>query len=319
MKTLTVSQIINADFRISESSPVLRPWGLSLVVADPSVLTPEISHDGKWHMFFHTTFGIYHSVSNDGIAFAKAEKIADRAMRPNINLIDGKYYLFYERTRPLIANALNLVNAVRWKSEIYVIESSDLKNWTEPKPVITNTREYEKSNRGMSISNPYLVQENGINRLYYSCGLTYIKDCGFCEPTHISYAESEKLTDGYVSAKKPIISPDRNNPYLNLCSGCLKVYRLSDGYIGIQNGIYEKDGKSHSAIILLTSSDGLNFEFAKMLVEPAVVDGKNWMKQFVYASHLVRHGNILRLYFNARDTANPILGRECIGFAEARI
>lgn len=319
MKTLTVSQIINADFRISESSPVLRPWGLSLVVADPSVLTPEISHDGKWHMFFHTTFGIYHSVSNDGIAFAKAEKIADRAMRPNINLIDGKYYLFYERTRPLIANALNLVNAVRWKSEIYVIESSDLKNWTEPKPVITNTREYEKSNRGMSISNPYLVQENGINRLYYSCGLTYIKDCGFCEPTHISYAESEKLTDGYVSAEKPIISPDKSIPYLNLCSGCLKVYRLSDGYIGIQNGIYEKDGKSHSAIILLTSSDGLNFEFAKMLVEPAVVDGKNWMKQFVYASHLVRNGNILRLYFNARDTANPILGRECIGFAEAEI
>lgn len=319
MKTLKVSQIINADFRISESSPVLRPWGLSLVVADPSVLTPEISHDGKWHMFFHTTFGIYHSVSNDGIAFAKAEKIVDRAMRPNINLIDGKYYLFYERTRPLIANALNLVNAVRWKSEIYVIESSDLKNWTEPKPVITNTREYEKSNRGMSISNPYLVQENGINRLYYSCGLTYIKDCGFCEPTHISYAESEKLTDGYVSAEKPIISPDRNNPYLNLCSGCLKVYRLSDGYIGIQNGIYEKDGKSHSAIILLTSSDGLNFKFAKMLVEPAVVDGKNWMKQFVYASHLVKHGNVLRLYFNARDTANPILGRECIGFAEARI
>ena len=319
MKTLTVSQIINADFRISESSPVLRPWGLSLVVADPSVLTPEISHDGKWHMFFHTTFGVYHSVSNDGIAFAKAEKIADRAMRPNINLIDGKYYLFYERTRPLIANALNLVNAVRWKSEIFVIESSDLKNWTEPKPVITNTREYEKSNRGMSISNPYLVQENGINRLYYSCGLTYIKDCGFCEPTHISYAESEKLTDGYVSAEKPIISPDKSIPYLNLCSGCLKVYRLSDGYIGIQNGIYEKGGKSHSAIILLTSSDGLNFEFAKMLVEPAVVDGKNWMKQFVYASHLVRHGNILRLYFNARDTANPILGRECIGFAEAEI
>lgn len=319
MNTLTVNQIINADFRISKCSPVLRPWGGSFVVADPSVLTPETSHDGKWHMFFHTTFGIYHSVSGDGISFAKAEKIANRAMRPNINLIDGKYYLFFERTRPLIANALNLVNAVKWKSEIYVTESSDLKSWSEPNPVITNTREYEKSDRGTSISNPYLIQENGICRLYYSCGLTYIKDCGFCEPTHISYAESKSLIDGYVSAEKPIISPDRNNPYLNLCSGCLKVYKLSDGYIGIQNGIYEKDGKSHSAIILLTSSDGLSFEFAKMLVEPAVVNGKNWMKQFVYASHLVRHGNTLRLYFNARDTANPILGRECIGFAEAEI
>ena len=97
------------------------------------------------------------------------------------------------------------------------------------------------------------------------------------------------------------------------------MYKLKDGYIGIQNGLYEKDGHSHSAIILLTSQDGLSFKFEKMLVEPAVIDGKNWMKQFVYASHLVRYGNTLRLYFNARDDANPIKGRECIGYAQAEI
>ncbi len=319
METLTVKQIVNADFKVSGSSPILKPFHGSFVVADPSMLTPDNCHDGKWHMFFHTTFGVFHAVSDNGVDFAKAQKITNRAMRPNINYIDGRYYLFFERTRPLIANALNVVNAVRWKSEIYVVESDDLVNWTKPKPVITNTREYENSERGMSISNPFLVRENGVNRIYYSCGLTYIKDCGFCEPTHISYAESKRITDGYLSAAKPLISPDKNDPYLNLCSGCLKVYKLSDGYIGIQNGIYEKEGKSHSAIILLTSSDGLSFKFEKMLVEPAVVDGKEWMKQFVYASHLVRNGDTLRLYFNARDTANPILGRECIGFAEAKI
>lgn len=319
METLTVKQIVNADFKVSGSSPILKPFHGSFVVADPSMLTPDNCHDGKWHMFFHTTFGVFHAVSDNGVDFAKAQKITNRAMRPNINYIDGRYYLFFERTRPLIANALNVVNAVRWKSEIYVVESDDLVNWTKPKPVITNTREYENSERGMSISNPFLVRENGVNRIYYSCGLTYIKDCGFCEPTHISYAESKRITDGYLSAAKPLISPDKNDPYLNLCSGCLKVYKLSDGYIGIQNGIYEKEGKSHSAIILLTSSDGLSFKFEKMLVEPAVVDGKEWMKQFVYASHLVRNGDTLRLYFNARDTANPILGRECIGFAEVKI
>ncbi len=319
MKNITTGQILNADFRISAESPVLRPWGGSIVVADPSMLTPDVAHDGKWHMFFHTTFGVCHAESTDGIKFSKPEKIAKRAMRPNINFIDGRYYLFYERTRPLIMNALNLVNAVRWKSEIYVIESTDLKSWSAPAPVITNTRDYEQSNRGMSISNPYLLQENGVNRIYYSCGLTYIKDCGFCEPTHISFAESNHLTEGYVSAEKPIISPDKNDPYLNLCSGCLKVYRLSDGYIGIQNGIYENDGKSHSAIILLTSDDGLNFRFAKLLIEPQTVNGSNWMKQFVYASHLVRYGNKLRIYFNARNVANPIVGRECIGFAEAEL
>lgn len=318
MKNLSKEQIINADFKIC-AKPLMKPWGGSFVVADPSILTPDIAHDGKWHMFFHTTFGVYHSESVDGIDFITPVKIANRAMRPNINYIDGVYYLFFERTRPLIMNALNVVNAAKWKSEIYVTESTDLKKWTEPKPVITNTREYEQSERGTSISNPYLLQENGINRIYYSCGLTYIKDCGFCEPTYISYAESKNITDGYLSAQKPIISPDKNDPYLNLCSGCLKVYKMSNGYIGIQNGLYEKDGKSHSAIILLTSEDGLNFSFAKMLIEPQVVDGSDWMKQFVYASHLVRYGSKLRIYFNARNIANPIFGRECIGYAEAEI
>ena len=319
MESLTTKQIIQADFKVNVNSPVLKPFDGSFIVADPSLLTPENSHDNKWHMFLHTNLGVYQFISEDGIHFKKKQKVVKRAMRPNINRIDNTYYLFYERTRSLFMNALNVVNAVKWKSEIYVTQSDDLVNWSEPKLVIGNTRDFEISPRGTALSNPFLLQEEGINRLYYSCGMTYIDDCKFCEPTHISYAQSKNITEGYVSAESPLISPDKNNPYLNLCSGCLKVYKLSDGYIGIQNGIYEKDGKSHSAIFLMTSEDGLNFKFEKMLVEPQVVNGKDWMKQFVYASHLVKYGNTLRLYFNARNVANPVLGRECIGFAEAVI
>lgn len=319
MKNLTVNQILQAEFKVSAESPVIKPFDGSFIVADPSVLTPNDCHDNKWHMFFHTNLGVYHFISQDGIHFEKLQKVVNRAMRPNINRIGNTYYLFYERTRSLLANALNVVNAVKWKSEIYVTESNDLLRWTEPKIVIANTRDFERSDRGTALSNPFLLQEEGVNRLYYSCGMTYIDDCKFCEPTHISYAESKSITEEYVSAETSLISPDKNNPYLNLCSGCLKVYRLSDGYIGIQNGIYEKDGKSHSAIFLMTSQDGLDFKFEKMLIEPHVVHGKDWMKQFVYASHLVKHENTLRLYFNARNVANPILGRECIGFAEAVI
>ena len=319
MKNLNINQIINAEFKVSSKSPVIKPFDGSFIVADPSVLTPEESHDNKWHMFFHTNLGVYQFISEDGIHFEKVQKVVNRAMRPNINRIDGKYYLFYERTRTLLANALNVVNAVKWKSEIYVTESDDLVSWSEPKLVIGNTRDFEVSERGVALSNPFLLNVDGKNRLYYSCGMTYIDDCKFCEPTYISYAQSENITEGYVSATKPLISPDPENPYLNLCSGCLKVYKLSDGYIGIQNGIYEKDSKSHSAIFLMTSPDGLEFKFEKILVEPQVVDGKDWMKQFVYASHLVKQGNTLRLYFNARNISNPLLGREVIGFAEADI
>ena len=239
-------------------------------------------------------------------------------MRPDINYIDGRYYLFYERTKSPVYNALCSLG-LKWKSEIYVTESDDLESWTQPRLALGKTRDYEEDERARALSNPFLISTDKGYRLYYSCGMTYINDCKFCEPTHISYAESKDITDGYVSVETPIISPDKNNQYLNLCSGCLKVYKLSDGYIGIQNGIYEIDGKSHSAIFLMTSPDGLEFKFEKMLVEPQVVHGKNWMKQFVYASHLVKCGDTLRLYFNARNMANPIFGRECIGFAQAKI
>lgn len=319
MNNLTVQQIKAAEFRLYKNNPIIRPFDGSFIVADPSVLTPDKSIDNKWHMFFHTNLGVYHFISDDGITFSKIKRILSRAMRPNINYVRGTYYLFYERTAPLLVNVLTLVNLAKWHSEIYVTQSSDLVHWSKPKRVIAHTREFEKDARGLAISNPYLLEDDGRFVLYYSCGQTFIKDCGFCEPTYITYAESGSAADHYVSAQKPLISPDINNPYLNLCSGCLKVYKVRDGYVGFQNGIYDDNGKSKSAIIMLSSTDGRAFNFEKMILQPQPDNGKNWMNQFVYASHLVKYENKLRLYFNARDIANPLKGRECIGFCEAEI
>lgn len=318
MENLTVEQLKQADFKLYENNPIIKPFD-SFVTADPSLLTPDKSPDGKWHIFFHTNLGVYRAVSDDGIKFNKPMRIFGRAMRPNINFIDGRYYLFYERTAPLLVNALTLVNLAKWRSEIFVSESEDLEKWTRPQRVLGNTRPYEKDKRGLAISNPFLLKCGGGFRLYYSCGQTFISDCGFCEPTYISYAESKQVNRDYVSAESPLISPDKNDPYLNLCSGCIKVYKLKDGYASFQNGIYSENGKSKSAIIMLSSPDGKAFKFEKMVLQPQTDNGKNWMEQFIYASHLVKYGNKLRLYFNARDTASPVKGRECIGFCEAEI
>ncbi len=239
-------------------------------------------------------------------------------MRPNINYIDGIYYLFFERTRSPIANLFSLIG-LKWKSEIYCTESIDLKSWTKPYPVIKKSRDYHEDNRGISISNPFLLKLNDNYRLYYSCGLTFIDDCGFCEPTHISFAESKSIDKDYISLEKPIISPDENSKYLNLCSGCLKVYKLKDCYIGLQNGIFNDDNKSHSAIMLLKSADGINFQFVKPFLVPQKCAESNWMAQYVYACCLTKYGNKLRLYFNARNVSNNLLGRESIGVFEAEI
>ncbi len=318
MIDITLDEFMKADFRFYENNPIIKNPLESFVVADPSVLTPDTSHDGKWHLFCHTFFGVYHYESTDGISFTKKERVVKCAMRPNINLKDGTYYLFYERTRPVILNALSLIG-VKWKSEIYCTESKDLVSWTEPYLVIENTRDFENDKRGSAISNPFLIEKDGKYRLYYSCGQTFIKDCGFSEPTHISFAQSAEINRNYISRTAPIISPDKNIPYLNLCSGCLKVYKLRDCYIGLQNGIFEKDGKSHSAIMLLKSDDGEKFEFVKPFLQPQKCNNSNWMAQYVYACCLTFYEGKLRLYFNARNVSDNLRGRESIGIYEAEI
>ncbi len=316
MENLTFEQINNAHFSFYEKNPVLKYSLPSLVVADPSILTPHKTPDRKWHLFAHTFFGVYHYISSDGISFLKVKRIAKRAMRPDINVIDGEYYLYFERTRSPILNALNSVGA-KWKSEIYMCHSRDLISWTEPEMVINHTRDYEAWATGVAISNPFLIKKDGKYRMYYSCGQTFIKDCGFAEPTHISFAESDFPDKGFVSKEKPVISPDKNSKYLNLCSGCIKVYKLKDCYIGLQNGLFEEQGRSHSAIMLLKSDDGENFTFVKPLIVPE--EKYSWMAQFVYACCMTNYDGKIRIYFNARNAADIIRGRESIGFIEAEI
>lgn len=318
MIELNFETLNNANFTLYKNNPVIHNPLSSFVIADPSVLTPSMSHDGKWHLFCHTFFGVYHYESCDGISFENKGKAVSRAMRPDINYIGGRYYLFYERTKTVVGNALTIIGA-KWKSEIYVTESDDLISWTKPKLALGKTREFEEDENGQSLSNPFLIKTENAYRLYYSCGQTYIKDCGFCEPRHISFAESKRIRDGYLARTSPIISPDKNSRYLNLCSGCLKVYKLSDCYIGLQNGLFEENGKSHSAIMLLKSDDGVNFEFVKPFLVPQKCGKSNWMAQYVYACCLTYYEGKLRLYFNARNTSGNIRGRESIGIFEAEV
>ena len=316
MENITFEQFESLNFSFYSGNPVLKYTLPSMVVADPSILTPDKTPDKKWHLFAHTFFGVYHYVSEDGISFSKGKRVAQRAMRPDVNVINGEYYLYFERTREPILNALNSLG-VKWKSEIYMCKSADLEVWTEPQLVIGHTRDYEACKTGVAISNPFLTEIDGKYRLYYSCGLTFIKDCGFSEPTHITFAEGSLPDKGFVSRKTPIISPDKSNKYLNLCSGCIKVYKLKDCYIGLQNGIFEENGSSHSAIMLLKSDDGENFTFVKPLIGP---DKKYpWMAQFVYACCMTSYDGKIRIYFNARNVANMVKGRESIGFIEAEI
>lgn len=318
MLNITFEQLNNAQFELYERNPVITHGAGSPIVADPSVLTPDLTPDGKWHLFAHTLFGVYDFLSDDGIDFPVRRKILSRAMRPCAAFEGGVYYIFYERLQPAPARAAGLFGG-KWKSEIFVVESRDLVNYSSPRPVLRFDKDFERAGRGYSLSNPFLLADGDKFRLYYSAGLTYVPDCGFSEPTYICLAQSDSPAECYVKLDEPVMSPSGKGGGSDLGCGCVKVYRLADCYAALQNGIYSEGGRSRSAIRLLRSDDGVHFEFAKVLLRPRVVDGNEWMAQFVYASHLVRCGDELRLYFNARNTANMLAGRENIGFAHARV
>ena len=315
MHDLTFDTLYNAEFRLYEGNPVIRRHGFSTVVADPFVLTPDLTPDGRWKLFAHTLEGVFLYDSADGFAFGKGRKIVPRAMRPCVVRTEDGYILYYERVQPLVPRGLTMLGA-DWKSGIYAVKSRNLVDFSEPFPVLTYDRPYEQTGRrGHSLSNPYVIPDRGGYTLYYSAGLTFVPDCGFSEPTFICLAHSSRPDGGFVKRDEPLIRPDPEQPLFNLCSGCLKVYRMADCYAGIQNGIYRVDGRSESAVSLLRSDDGVHFTFARTLLTPARDGG--WMSQFVYASHLVQAPDgALRLYFNARNRAD-VLGVEHIGIALA--
>ena len=315
MLNVTLEQLKEAEISLYEGNPVIKPFGLSTVVADPSVLTPEEAPDGKWHLFAHTLLGIYEFISCDGVKFTRVRKVVSRAMRPDIKRAGGYYFLFFERVQPLLARAAAF-SGRGWKSEIYAVRSKDLREFSPPFKVLGADCKYESAagGKGYSLSNPFLFQEGERTYLYYSCGLTYLHDCKFSEPTYIFRARREG--GRFVKEKAPIIAPNKEERLFNLCGGCLKVYRIADCYIGIQNGIYEECGSTHSAIRLLSSQDGAHFTFERTLISPA---GSGWMGSYVYASCLTKSGGELRLYFNARDISSPLRGRENIGFARIKV
>ena len=319
---ISFEQFNKAGFQLFEKNPVIRRHGLSPIIADPSVVTPDMSHDGNWHMICHSIFSLEHYVSPDGYGWEYAGRVINRAMRGNINRIDGEYYIYYEHLQPFIRRMKGLFFG-GWISDIYLIKSRDLKSFSRPEKVLGNDMKYASDERGRAASNPFLLNKDGKYSLYFSAGQTYLEDCGFCEPTYIGIAESDGPCGPFEAYADPVIAPDKSERWRNLCCGCIKVYKLADSYIGIQNGIYEDDlGDSHSAIVLLKSEDGAKFEYVRDLLTPQICPESTdaeWMKQFVYASSLSYYDGRLWLYFNARNAADVIRGREHIGLCCAKL
>ncbi|GAB4441733.1 MAG: hypothetical protein OHK0011_24150 [Turneriella sp.] len=120
----------------------------------------------------------------------------------------------------------------------------------------------------------------------------------------------------FVPGALPQLSPDTLCPWMNLGAGAIKVIRLRDGYVCLQNGIYtDNRGNSGSAIYAIPSRDGRRWHSQNARCVLAPDPEYAWRASHVYAldCRYVAREQRWYLFFNGRTTAHWSRGREAIG------
>jgi hypothetical protein len=286
-------------------NPLIGP-GLGGVVADPTLISPEESPDGRWHMFTSDSLlRINHHISRDGILWRKVRDLWWLAYTQYVFKDGAIYYIFYQR----LLSPLCSVIAVR--------TSGDLWRWSREKVVLTPSLWWEGKIRRI-VRNPCITRCGRSYFLYYSGGLVFIKQLGFSEPKFVGVAIAESPCGPFRKYPERILLPNNEISWRNLAAGGMRVYHLREKeiFVGFNNGIYiDRDGRVRSAISILTSSDGLRWKDEPY--NPVIVPTQGWKRALVYQLDVKRLGEELRLYYNARDGWR--FSRERIGLATLQL
>jgi hypothetical protein len=295
--------------------PLIEAPRFSPIIADPSFLFPEESADGAWALAAHSAWGVHMYRSIDGLSWRDRGLAVRHAMRPFLRKLGSAYHLYYERYRPFALPMTALPRRPPWRSVLALSTSADLKRWRPAATLMEPTKAWMRADGlGEALSNPCLVKHGDSWRLYYSASLSYIDDCGFCEPRAIGFADSPEPGGPFMPPDGPCIDPATQPGLAPLGAGSIKAIRLDDGWLGLQNTIYrDAGGHSRSAIFLLRSEDGSSWRRAR--AEALLAPGSGWMSSHVYACdcRFRQADGLWYLYFNARDGWTIAEGRERIG------
>lgn len=292
-----------------EKSPLIGPSFPDWLIADPCVLQPHETPDGRWHLFANAIIqGIQHFVSDDGLAWERVAKKVFGGIRPFIFKEGEEYHIFYEAGHGWHGSAT------------YRRVSRDLVTWSEPQLAIAPqydweggfVRDFVRTN-----GNPCVVKHEGRYRLYFSAGVVFLRDCLFFEPRVIGVAEADAIEGPYEKRPEPLIQPAPEPFFRNFGAGSMKVLTPEmsgeSAWYAFNNGIYlDAEGHSRSEIRLLKSADGYAWELVSP--EPLVAPtDEGWKRALVYAMHVIRVNGQWRMYYNARD--GWFIGKERIGLA----
>ena len=255
---------------------------------DPQVLMPEESCDGKWHLFFHSWIGIHHFLSDSGIEWEPRKMIEVRGHSPFIFYEKEKYYLIYEKHEKEIpfVGQKRADGGGETGSRIEIRSSTDLLVWSNPRLLLDSRNvpyagDYLKAPR---VSRPQIIKTDKGYRLYFGASHLALPDTNQKVSRYFGYAEAKELFGPYTLPEnpKPLIEPQPDDKWSNLGCGSIRIVKSGSDIYAFQCGVFwsPAEKKTHSALLMLKSADGLHFE--RVLDKPILMpSSRGWASSYI--------------------------------------
>ena len=306
---MTRSQFLSMAWSKPEG-PLIEPPRFSPLIADPSFLFPSESPRGTWELYAHSAWGLHRYSSSDGRLWWDWGVQVRNAMRPFVRRLEGgpgekpDYLLLYE-SYPALALPLSVLPWKKpWDSRIAASWSDDLCAWTGRETIVGADLEWKKDPvLGSSVSNPCLVEARGEWLLYHSASLSWIDDCGFCEPRYIALSRSSSPNGPFRPEPRPVIDP-ADDPLTGVIGGGLdqgprpggRLHRPAEQDLPRRPGACRAPPSSSSVRTMACPG-------SRPAPRPSSRPGLGWMSSHVYACDCRedKETGIWYLYFNARD------------------
>ena len=153
------------------------PW-YEMRLSAPAVLLPEDSPDGLWHLFAHSWMGIEHYSSPSGFDWSKVSLVALRGHYPSLYRERNTWHLVYESHDRDYSGSIRL-DRKRTISRIWMMSSSDLRNWSSPQMILSAADvPYASDFSVPRLAHPQIVPWEGGYRLYFTASELKMYDSG---------------------------------------------------------------------------------------------------------------------------------------------
>lgn len=284
MRYQSKDKLLEAYWYSFSDEPIATRGNLTPRLCDPAYLLPSQSPDGLWHLFAHTWIGIEHFTSTSGLEWKREHLVFFRGHSPSIVKEGNTYYLLFETHDKVLFGKRKSKSK---DSRIMMSTSTDLALWSEPKIILNSTpiTKARFKSGAIRVSRPQLVQVDGRYRLYFGAGETIIYDTKQKATARLMYAESEFIDGPYKVFPRPLVEIEPNSRYKNLAVGSMRIIPCSDGFAALECAyFYDQDrNRSSSALLLLTSNDGLSWKDEKVLQMTAE---KGWASRYISSADL---------------------------------